>query len=92
MEKTFEGICVTVNEEGYLTEFGQWSREVAVCIAAEEGINNMTDDHWKVIGYLQEQHHASKPLSIRGIKKCGLFGIKEFYAWFPGGPLMSMFQ
>ena len=75
-----------VNEEGYLTDFGQWSREIAVCIATEEGIG-MTDGHWKVIDYIQDQYKNKKPLSIRSIKKSGVFGIKEFYALFPGGPL-----
>ncbi len=87
MEKTIEGINISVNEEGYLTEFGQWNKDIAVSIANEEGIENMTDDHWKVIQYLQDQYTAKKPLSIRGIKKSGVFGIKEFYALFPGGPL-----
>ena len=86
MEKIFEGICVNVNEEGYLTEFGQWNKGVAVCIAVEEGVE-MTDEHWTVISFIQEQYQNKKSLSIRGIKKNADFGIKEFYSLFPGGPL-----
>ena len=47
----------------------------------------MTDEHWKVIDYLQEKHNKDEALSVRGIKKSGVVNIKEFYALFPGGPL-----
>jgi len=47
----------------------------------------MTDQHWKVIEYLQEKNSNKEALSIRGIKKSGVINIKEFYSLFPGGPL-----
>jgi tRNA 2-thiouridine synthesizing protein E len=87
MEKVFEGVSVSVNEEGYLTEFCQWDKGVAMCIAAEEGIQELTDKHWEALNYIQDQFQNKKPLSIRGIKKSGVLNIKDFYALFPGGPL-----
>ena len=86
MEKTIAGVSVTVNEEGYLTDFSQWTRTICMEIATDEGIE-MTDKHWDVISYLQEQHQNETPLSIRKIGKCGVVTIKEFYGLFPKGPL-----
>lgn len=77
---------VSQNDEGYLTDFSQWSREVAVQIAKEEQIE-LTDRHWEVIGFLQECHSNSAPLSIRMFGKKGPVSIKELYELFPGGPL-----
>ena len=77
---------VNVNEEGYLTDMGQWTREVALDIAQQEGIN-ITDQHWAVIEYLQEQERNEVPLTIRKVGKSGVVSIKEFYALFPKGPL-----
>ncbi|HBK71855.1 MAG TPA: sulfur relay protein DsrC [Flavobacteriaceae bacterium] len=74
------------NEQGYLTDFSQWAKEVGIEIAKENDIE-MTDEHWKVIDYLQEKHNKDEALSVRGIKKSGVVNIKEFYALFPGGPL-----
>ncbi len=74
------------NEEGYLTDFSQWNKEVATNIAKECEID-LTDKHWEVIDYLQGKHKNEEALSIRGIKKSGVINIKEFYALFPGGPL-----
>ena len=86
MEKTIANKTIEVNEEGYLTNFSQWDKEVGTDVAKEEGIE-MTDKHWDVIDYLQDKHHKEEALSIRGIKKSGVVNIKEFYNLFPGGPL-----
>ena len=56
-------------------------------IAAEEGVGPLTDRHWAVINYLQEQFKAEVPLTIRKVGKSGVTDIKEFYELFPGGPL-----
>jgi len=74
------------NEEGYLTDFSQWTKDVGLEIAKEEEIE-MTDKHWEVIDFLQEKNKNEESLSIRGIKKSGIINIKDFYNLFPGGPL-----
>ena len=77
---------INVNEEGYLTDFNQWTKEVGEGLAAEQGIT-MTDRHWEVIELLQDKHIKEEALSIRGLKRSGALDIKEFYSLFPGGPL-----
>ncbi len=74
------------NEQGYLTDFSQWTKEVGAEIAKENNIE-LTDKHWDVLAYLQEKNTKEEALSIRGIKKSGVVNIKEFYNLFPGGPL-----
>jgi len=86
MENQVNTLNVDRNQEGYLTDFSQWNKEVGERIAKEEEIE-MTPRHWEVINWIQEQVKADKALSIRGIKKSGVLDIKEFYALFPGGPL-----
>jgi tRNA 2-thiouridine synthesizing protein E len=86
MEKTYAGIKVDLNEQGYLTNLNQWNKEVGFEIANEEGIT-MTDRHWEVITFLQDQFKNEKPLSIRSVGKSGVVSIKEFYELFPKGPL-----
>ncbi len=86
MNKTIAGKNIEVNDEGYLLDFSQWDKDIAVEIANDHEID-MTDEHWKVIDFLHEKHHAEEALSIRGIKKSGVLNIKDFYRLFPGGPL-----
>jgi len=87
MEAVIAGKNVNVNEEGYLTDFSQWTKEVAQEIANEEGIGELNDRHWAVIEYLQDQYKNEVPLTIRKVGKSGVTDIKEFYELFPGGPL-----
>lgn len=77
---------IDVNAEGYLTDFSQWNREIASEIAEMEGIK-LTDRHWQVIEFLQDQFKKDIPLSIRKIGKSGVVTIKEMYELFPEGPL-----
>ncbi len=86
MDKEVSGSVISVNEEGYLTNLAQWTREIATELAKEEGIE-LTDKHWEVIEYLQLSHRNSEPLSIRAVGKHGPVTIKELYELFPGGPL-----
>lgn len=87
MEKIIEGKQVQVNQDGYLTDFSQWDKNIAAEIAREEGINELTTKHWEVISYLQDQYKKQIPLTIRKVGNSGVTDIKEFYGLFPGGPL-----
>ncbi len=86
MEKTIGNKTINVNDEGYLTDFNQWDKDVAIELAKEKEID-LSDKHWEVLEYLQNKYNNEEALSIRGIKKSGVINIKEFYSLFPGGPL-----
>ncbi|MBK8699695.1 MAG: TusE/DsrC/DsvC family sulfur relay protein [Saprospiraceae bacterium] len=88
MEKEIAGKMISVNNEGYLTNFSQWTKEVGEAIALENHII-MTPRHWEVIAYLQNEHKNNVALSIRKIGKSDVLDIKEFYALFPQGPLKT---
>jgi TusE/DsrC/DsvC family sulfur relay protein len=88
MEKEIAGKMVNVNDEGYLTDFTQWTKEVGEAIAVENNIT-MTPRHWEVITYLQNEHKNNVALSIRIIGKSDVLDIKEFYQLFPQGPLKT---
>jgi tRNA 2-thiouridine synthesizing protein E len=88
MEKTIAGKNITVNEEGYLTDFTQWNKSVGEEIAKENSIE-LTQRHWDIIDYIQNEVKKDSPLSIRKIGKSGVVDIKEFYALFPNAPLKT---
>ena len=85
-ERTYAGVAVKCNEEGYLEDLNQWSKDLAVDIANDEGIQ-LEEKHWEVIEYLQDQYKKEIPITIRKVGKSGVVNIKEFYALFPDGPL-----
>lgn len=88
MESTIAGKTITVNEEGYLTDFSQWTKEVGEELAAAANIS-LSPRHWEVIHYLQNEQKNQVALSIRRIGKSGVVDIKEFYQLFPMAPLKT---
>jgi tRNA 2-thiouridine synthesizing protein E len=85
-KKTYAGIEVDVNEEGYFTTPSQWTREIAGEIAREEGIS-LTDQHYAIIEFLRNRYIAGEALSIRSINHSKILDVKTFYQLFPGAPL-----
>ena len=84
--KTIAGVSVDLNDEGYLTDPSQWTKEVATEIALEEGIE-LTNKHFEVLEYLREETAKGAQLTIRKVGKSGITDIKGLYDLFPGGPL-----
>jgi tRNA 2-thiouridine synthesizing protein E len=84
--KTYAGQSVEVNDEGYLVDAGQWSKEIAAEIAKEEGIE-LTDKHYEVLEFLRTASEKGETLTIRKVGKSGIVDIKGLYQLFPGGPL-----
>ena len=88
MEKIIAQKTVQVNEEGYLTNFAEWNKEIGEEIAKENNIA-LSPKQWEVINYIQNEFKNEVPLTIRKIGKSGVVDIKEFYALFPVGPLKT---
>lgn len=86
MEKNIAGVTIDVTEEGYLTDFSQWTKEIGDAHAKEQGVD-MTVTHWEVIDWLQLKFEQKEALTIRSVKSSGIVDIKQFYALFPEGPL-----
>lgn len=87
-EKIIAGFNVDVNEEGYLTNFAQWNKEIAVELAKEEGISELTEQHWKVIDFFQKDFKESGKIpTIRRLNKVAGVATNELYRLFPDGPL-----
>jgi TusE/DsrC/DsvC family sulfur relay protein len=88
METLIAGKPITVNEEGYLTDFNQWDKKVGEAIATENNIA-LTPRHWQVLDYLQNEQRNQEALSIRRVGKSGVVDIKELYQLFPNAPLKT---
>ena len=54
---------------------------------AEEGLENLTEDHWSVINYIREYFLEKKlaPMVRRVCKHTG-FSLKHIFELFPSGP------
>lgn len=84
---TIGGRAVEVDDEGFLQDPGQWTREIGAEIARENGIAELTDRHWQVVDFMRETYlrDGAAP-SIRTLGKASGVPIKELYQLFPKGP------
>ncbi len=85
--KTIAGVTVQVNEEGFMTNPAEWTKEIAVELAKEEGIAELTDAHWKVIEFCRESAKTSgKAPTLRTITNGAGVSTKDLFTLFPKGP------
>ncbi len=82
-----DGMEVEVDEDGFIQEPDGWSEELAMAIARTEDVDDLTEDHWKVINYLRDyyQRFGIAPMIRKLCKETG-FQLKYIYELFPSGP------
>ena len=79
--------AIAFNEEGFMTDPNQWTKEIADVIAKQEGIEALSDNHWKIIDFCRETGMASgKSPTLRQITTGTGISTKELFALFPKGP------
>ena len=47
-QKEFGGKMIEIDEDGFIQDPDAWDDAVADDLAKTEGVDNMTDNHWKV--------------------------------------------
>mgnify|MGYP003574117886 CR=1 FL=1 len=85
--KELAGKTVQVNDEGFMTDPSERDKDIAAAIATEEGITELTDEHWTVIEYCRQVgvESGSAP-TLRSITKGAGVPTKQLFGLFPKGP------
>ncbi len=84
---TLAGEQFEVDEDGFIQDPARWSDAVAQGLADQEGIKELTEDHWKLIRYLRSYYleFGVAPMIRKVVKETG-FQLKYIYQLFPTGP------
>ncbi len=85
-QKEYAGKMVDLDDNGYFTNSSQWSKEIAMELAKENG-DELTEKHFEVLEFIRNKVNEGASLTIRSIGKSGIIDIKGFYKLFPGAPL-----
>lgn len=81
---------IHVDAEGFLTEYDEWSPDLAGQLAAAIGIE-LTDAHWQAIRFLREDYAEQRETAtLRRVSTLTGTPIKELFALFPGKPAKKM--
>jgi len=84
---TLDGITVTLDDEGFFEDPNQWTEPMAAALAKENGIDELTDQHWQVIRFMRSEYFdkGTGP-TVRVLGKTSGVSVKELYQLFPKGP------
>jgi tRNA 2-thiouridine synthesizing protein E len=76
-----------VDEDGFIQDPAKWNDTVAKALADQEGIADLTEEHWKVIRFLRDYYlkFGVAPMIRKLTKETGM-PLKHIYALFPTGP------
>lgn len=93
MAYNVNGTTVEHDEEGYITNLGEWTKELADVIAAAEEVD-MGEEHWAVVNFLRDYYEEYQiapavRVLIKSIKKSmgpEVGNNKYMYELFPYGP------
>jgi len=83
----FEGNTFSVDEDGFIDDFNNWNKSWVKYVKSTEGIEELTDEHWKVINVLQDYYKKNgiAPM-VRILSKVTGYKLKYIYELFPSGP------
>jgi TusE/DsrC/DsvC family sulfur relay protein len=82
---------VHVDDEGFLTEYDEWSEELAAELARNIGIDELSPEHMKVIAFLRDDYaEQGETATLRRVSTVGGIPTKELFTLFPKKPAKKM--
>lgn len=93
MQAVVNGQTIELSEAGWLLNLDEWNEELAVEIAKNENIGELTEKHWNIINlareYFEENGSVCEPRKFSKLMK-DLYGKDEssqkyIYSLFPTG-------
>jgi tRNA 2-thiouridine synthesizing protein E len=87
---TIDGHEIHVDDEGFMTEYAEWSEPLGKALAAQIGID-MTDDHWKAVRFLRSDFVTEgETPTLRRVSTVGGIPTKSLFQLFPQKPAKKM--
>jgi TusE/DsrC/DsvC family sulfur relay protein len=81
------GKNLEIDEDGFIQDPNAWDENVAADLAKTEGVEKLTDEHWKLVNYLRNYYleFGIAPMIRKLCKETG-FKLNKVYELFPSGP------
>ena len=87
---TIDGHEVHVDDEGFMTDYEEWSEGLGTQLAANIGID-MSERHWDAIRFLRDDYKTEgETATLRRVSTVGGIPTKELFQLFPKKPAKKM--
>lgn len=80
-------IDVEFDPDGFMVNPGLWNEEIARALAEQEGIAEMSANHWKIVNFIRtywKENDLAPPVRLI-CQELGV-SIREIYKLFTAGP------
>ena len=85
--KVYAGKEIELTDDGYFANAENWDEEIALEVAKEEGLEELNEQHMKVINFMRKIYlETGDGPTIRKLTKESGVPTKELYQLFPKGP------
>jgi tRNA 2-thiouridine synthesizing protein E len=82
-----DGKEVNFDNDGFMVDPQLWDDGIANAIASDEGINEMTEEHWAIVNFIRDywkENDLAPP--VRMICQELNIGVRQIYKLFTSGP------
>lgn len=87
---TIQGREIHVNDEGFMTEYDEWTEDIARALAANIGVE-LTDAHWEALRFVRQDYAAEgESPTLRRVSNVGGIPTKKLFTLFPKKPAKKM--
>jgi len=87
---TIDGHEIHVDDEGFMTEYDEWTEDLGKVLANQIGIE-MSDDHWQAIQFLRGDFpQQGETATLRRVSTVGGIPTKQLFVLFPKKPAKKM--
>jgi TusE/DsrC/DsvC family sulfur relay protein len=80
-------VDVEFDKDGFMLQPERWDDAVARAVASEEGIDEMSEDHWNIVNFIRaywKEHDLAPPVRLI-CQQCRL-SVRQIYKLFTAGP------
>jgi tRNA 2-thiouridine synthesizing protein E len=78
---------IEFDKDGFMLEPNLWDEEVACLIAREEGIEEMSDDHWRIANFIREYWKANGLApTVRLLCRDLGMNVRQIFKLYTSGP------
>lgn len=81
---------IHVDDEGFMTEYDEWSEDLGTELAHQIGID-LTDEHWRAIRFLRTDYpEQQETATLRRVSTVGGIPTRQLFTLFPKKPAKKM--
>ncbi|TXH67593.1 MAG: TusE/DsrC/DsvC family sulfur relay protein [Thiothrix sp.] len=95
MALEINGKTIELTDTGYLVDLNDWDQAVAQALANEDGLGELTEQHWDLLHYLRDEYinnNGNQPMERAILKAMAekwdnkKLSSKDLYNLFPRAP------